>query len=68
MIMLITCLRDLSVVEFLNLDLNSMSSNFCKVWTIKLVVDFLELSRIELDHTLKEEIVPDDIIYKCVNL
>jgi hypothetical protein len=30
-----------------------MSSNFCKVWTIKLVVDFLELSRIELDHTLK---------------
>jgi hypothetical protein len=32
------------------------------------VVDFSELSGMELVHTLKIEIVPDGIIYMCANL
>jgi hypothetical protein len=44
MIMLITCLRDPSVVELLNLKLNSKSSKFCVVWTIKLSRRFFRIN------------------------
>jgi hypothetical protein len=32
------------------------------------VVDFSELIGMELVHTLKREIIPDGMIYKCANL
>jgi hypothetical protein len=32
------------------------------------VVDFSELSGMELVHTLEREIIPDGMIYKCTNL
>jgi hypothetical protein len=32
------------------------------------VVYFLELIGMELVHTLKREIIPDGMIYKCANL
>jgi hypothetical protein len=32
------------------------------------MVDFSELSGMELVYTIKREIVPDGIIYRCANL
>jgi hypothetical protein len=68
MIMLITCLKGL-----LHCWISKSRVKFSLPISIKCgplisVVDFLELSGIELDHTLKREIVPDGMIYKCANL
>jgi hypothetical protein len=68
MIMLITCLRDLSVVEFLNLELNSSLPSYVQCGQLSSVVDFLELIGAESDHTPKKEIISGGIFYWCANL
>jgi hypothetical protein len=68
MIMLITCLRDLSVDEFLNLELNLKFPNSEKCGPLSSVVYFSELIEAELVPTPAREIVPHDMVYKCANL
>jgi hypothetical protein len=43
-------------------------SNSEKCGPLSLVVDFSESIEAELVSTLKREIVPDDMVYKCANL
>jgi hypothetical protein len=42
-------------------------SNSEKCGSLSLVVDFSELIYAEVDPTLKREIDPDDMVYKCAN-
>jgi hypothetical protein len=56
------------VVGIQNLDLNSKFSISVKCGPLSSVMDVSELIGMELVHTPKSEIVPDDMFYKCTNL
>jgi hypothetical protein len=68
MIILITCLRDPKSCWKSKLDLNLKFLTSVKCGPLSSVVDFSELSGMELDYSPKRYIVPDIMFYKCPNL
>jgi hypothetical protein len=58
----------LSVDKIPSLESNSKFLNSEKCGPLSSVVDFSELILVELFPTIKREIVPDIMVYKCANL